>query len=438
VLSAVNPWLALEFFWHHDRHAFFVLGSVVLCVTGGEALYADMGHFGRHPIRVAWYLVVFPALVTSYFAQGALLLQRCGAGVESAGCQAALYNPFYAIVPPLLLYPMVVVAAVATVVASQALISGAFSLTQQAVQLGYVPRVQIRHTSAMTAGQIYVPVVNWALMVSCIAVVLAAGSSSRLAAAYGIAVTGTMSITSMLFYAVARERWGWSRLSAGGVTALFLTVDLAFFTANAVKFMQGGWFPIIAGIAIFTLMWTWKDGGRWRAEEFAKQRVRFEDFLVGLKVDPPLRVRGTAIFMTQDPEGTPPALLHHLKHNQVLHEQVVILTLQTANEPEVPRSERVEFVQLGYGFWRVIGRYGFMETPNVPDVLRAAAEVGLATTGRRSFFLGRETFVPGGRSGMARWRKRLFMFMVRNARSPAEFFGIPPNDVVELGAQIQM
>jgi KUP system potassium uptake protein len=438
VLAAINPLRAAEFFQHHDRHTFFVLGSVVLCVTGGEALYADMGHFGRRPIRVAWYTVVFPALLTSYFAQGALLLQRCGAGGDAAGCRTALENPFYGIVPAALLYPMVGVAAVATVVASQALISGAFSLTQQAVQLGYVPRVQIHHTSARAEGQIYVPFVNWTLMIACIAVVLAAGTSSRLAAAYGIAVTGTMTITSVLFYSVARERWGWPRMGAGLLTGAFLVVDLAFFGANVVKFSQGGWFPIVAGVAVFTLMWTWKDGGRWRSEEFGKQRVRFEDFLLGLKVDPPLRVRGTAIFMTQDPEGTPPALLHHLKHNQVLHEQVIILTFQTANVPEVPASERVEVIQLSHGFWRLIGRWGFMETPNVPQVLRLAAEAGLATTGRRSFFLGRETFVPGGRSGMARWRKRLFMFMVRNARSPAEFFGIPPNDVVELGAQIQM
>jgi KUP system potassium uptake protein len=397
-----------------------------------------MGHFGRHPIRVAWYAVVFPALVTSYFGQGALLLQRCGPGSDALACRAAMENPFYSIVPAGLVYPMVAVAAVATVVASQALISGAFSLTQQAVQLGYVPRVQIHHTSATTAGQIYVPVVNWGLMVACIAVVLAAGSSSKLAAAYGVAVTGTMSITSVLFYAVARQRWGWSRLRAGLLTAAFLAIDLAFFGANIVKVAQGGWFPIVAAIGVFTLMWTWKDGGRWRSQEFAKQGVRFEDFLVGLKIDPPTRVRGTAIFMTQDPAGTPPALLHHLKHNQVLHEQVVILTFETTNDPEVPADQRVRVIQLGHGFWRLIGRWGFMETPNVPEVLRLAAQAGLATTGRRSFFLGRETFVPGGRSGMARWRKRLFMFMVRNARSPAEFYGIPPNDVVELGAQIQM
>ncbi|HWP65462.1 MAG TPA: potassium transporter Kup [Candidatus Limnocylindria bacterium] len=438
VLAAVNPLRAVDFFLHHDRHAFFVLGSVVLCITGGEALYADMGHFGRTPIRVAWYVVVFPALVLSYFGQGALLLERCGADVDGDACRLALQNPFYALVPPVLLYPMVMVAAAATVVASQAMISGAFSLTQQAVQLGYVPRVQIRHTSAATQGQIYVPVVNWALMVGCIAVVLIAGSSSRLAAAYGIAVTGAMSITSVLFFAVARQRWGWSLLAATALAGAFLTVDLAFFTANIVKFAQGGWFPMIAGLGVFTLMWTWRDGGRWRAREFAKQRVPLEDFLLGLQVDPPQRVRGTAIFMTQDPEGTPPALLHQLKHNQVLHDHVVILTFKTVNEPEVAPRDRVQLTRLSQGFWRLIGRYGFMETPNVPEILRLAADAGLATTGRRSFFLGRETFVPGGRCRMARWRKRLFMFMVRNARSPAEFYGIPPNDVVELGAQIQM
>jgi len=437
VLSAVNPWHAIDFFRHHDRHAFFVLGSVVLCVTGGEALYADMGHFGREPIRRAWFAIVFPSLMISYFAQGALLLQRCGGGRTEA-CVLAMQNPFFGVVPPVLLYPMVVVATVATVVASQALISGAFSLTQQAVQLGYVPRVQIHHTSAETRGQIYVPVVNWALMVACIAVVLEAGTSSKLAAAYGIAVTGTMSITSVLFYAVARQRWGWSRLAAGSLTGLFLVIDLSFLGANLVKFSQGGWFPIVAGVGVFTLMWTWKDGGQWRSSEFGKQRVRFEDFLVGLKAEPPARVRGTAIFMTQDPEGTPPALLHHLKHNQVLHDQLVILTFQTTDSPEVPDDHRVKLVQLGHGFWRLIARYGFMETPNVPEVFRLAALSGLVTAGRRSFFLGRETFVPGGRSGMARWRKRLFMFMSRNARSPAEFFGIPPNDVVELGAQIQI
>jgi KUP system potassium uptake protein len=439
VLRAVSPWYALHFFVEHGRHGFLLLGAVVLCITGGEALYADMGHFGRQPIRVAWYAVVMPALLLNYFGQGAMLLARCQGAADSATCQASVDNPFYAILPDSLVYPMIIIATVATVVASQALISGAFSLTQQAVQLGFAPRVQIRHTSPTTEGQIYVPVVNWTLMVSCIALVLATASSSKLAAAYGIAVTGTMAITSVLFYAVARRRWRWPRWRAGALVGLFLAVDLAFFTANVAKFFHGGWFPIVMALGIFMLMSTWKLGGLWRSQEFQNTRVRFEDFLQGLKVAPPVRVKGTAVFMTQDREGTPPALLHHLKHNQVLHEQLVILTIETRAEPIVPRDRRIELVQLGHGFWRVLAYYGFMETPNVPEVMRQAAAAGLATVrGRTSYYLGRETFVPTGRSKIPRWRKALFVFMARNARSPTDFFGIPPNDVVELGAQIQI
>jgi KUP system potassium uptake protein len=439
VLAAASPWYAVRFFREHGAHGFLLLGSVVLCITGGEALYADMGHFGRRPIRAAWYTVVMPALLLNYFGQGAMLLARCVGSDGTAACQIGVDNPFYAILPESLLLPMVAVATVATVVASQALISGAFSLTQQAVQLGFAPRVHIQHTSATTEGQIYVPVVNWALMISCIALVLATGDSSKLAAAYGIAVTGTMAITSILFYAVARRRWHWPRWKAGALVAVFLVVDLAFFTANLAKFFHGGWFPIVAALGIFVLMSTWKLGGLWRSQEFQKTRVRFEDFLLGLKADPPHRIKGTAVFMTQDREGTPPALLHHLKHNQVLHEQLVILTIETRAEPMVPRERRIEIIQLGHGFWRVLAYYGFMETPNVPDIMRMAAASGLATVrGRTSFFLGRETFVPSGRSRIPRWRKALFVFMARNARSPTDFYGIPPNDVVELGAQIQI
>jgi len=334
---------------------------------------------------------------------------------------------------------MVLIATVATVVASQALISGAFSLTQQAVQLGFVPRVKIVHTSATTEGQIYVPVVNALLMAACVALVAVAGSSSKLAAAYGIAVTGTMSITSMLFYAVARQRWGWSVLRAGSLVTVFLAVDLAFFGANLAKILHGGWFPMLAAVGVFTMMTTWKLGALWRARELAKVRMRFEDFFASIKLDPPARVKGTAVFMTQDPDGTPPALFHQLKHNQVLHEQVIILTIVTSNEPAVPPTQRVQISQLGRGFWRVIGRYGFMETPNVPEVMRRAAGEGLETfRGRTSYFLGRETFVSTGRSEIPAWRRALFMLMARNARSPTEFFKIPPNEVVELGAQIEV
>jgi KUP system potassium uptake protein len=440
ILAALVPTHAVAFLLAHGFAGFLVLGSVVLCITGGEALYADMGHFGRRPIRLAWYAVVFPALVLNYFGQGALLLTSChdvtGLGVA---CQRAVEGPFYAMVPEALLYPMIVIATVATVVASQALISGAFSLTQQAVQLGFVPRINVVHTSATTEGQIFVPAVNAALMLACIAIVIVAGSSSRLAAAYGIAVTGTMSITSVLFYVVARRQWHWSAARAGALVGLFLAVDLAFFGSNLAKIFHGGWFPMIAALAIFSVMTTWRMGSRWRMRELAKVRMRFDQFFASLKLDPPVRVRGTAVFMTQDPEGTPPALLHQLKHNQVLHEQVVLLTIITANEPLVPPAERAEVVQLSGGFWRVIARYGFMETPNVPEVMRCAAAQGLAVyRGRTSYFLGRETFVATGRSTLPGWRRGLFMFLARNARSPTEFFGIPPNEVVELGAQIEV
>ncbi len=440
VFAALVPTHAVGFLFGHGFHGFLVLGSVVLCITGGEALYADMGHFGRRPIRLAWYAVVFPALFLNYFGQGALLLTSChDAGGVGAACQRAIEGPFYALVPPALLYPMIAIATVATVVASQALISGAFSLTQQAVQLGFMPRLNVIHTSAMTEGQIFVPAVNGALMLACIAVVIVAGSSSRLAAAYGIAVTGTMSITSVLFYVVARRQWHWSPAVAGTLVGLFLAVDLAFFGSNLAKIFHGGWFPMVAALMIFSVMTTWRLGARWRMRELAKVRMRFDQFFASMKLDPPVRVRGTAVFMTQDPEGTPPALLHQLKHNQVLHEQVVLLTIVTANEPFVPPAGRVEVVQLSAGFWRVIARYGFMETPNVPEVMRAAAAEGLAVyRGRTSYFLGRETFIATGRSSLPGWRRALFMFLARNARSPTEFFGIPPNEVVELGAQIEV
>jgi len=439
VLAAANPAHALTFLATHGTIGFLLLGSVVLCITGGEALYADMGHFGPGPIRLAWYGVVMPALLLNYFGQGALLLQTCGAGAETGTCQTVAASPFYALVPEWFLVPMIGIATVATVVASQALISGAFSLTQQAVQLGLVPRVKIVHTSTTTQGQIYVPVVNGMLMVACIALVAIAGSSSNLAAAYGIAVTGTMSITSLLFYAVARRCWGWTRLSAGGLVALFLLVDLAFFGANLAKVFHGGWFPLIAAAGVFAVMSTWKYGAAWRARELAKTRIRFEDLLESLKLDPPARVRGTAVFMTQDPEGTPPAMLHQLKHNQVLHEQTIILTIRATGTPAVPPAERVEVIQLGHGFWRIIASYGFMETPQVPEVMQRAAELGLQTQrGRTSYFLGRETFVSTGRSELPAWRRILFLFLARNARSPTEYFSIPPNEVVELGAQLEV
>ncbi|MCC6850027.1 MAG: potassium transporter Kup [Deltaproteobacteria bacterium] len=441
VLLALDPSHAASFLFTHGYHGFLVLGAVVLCITGGEALYADMGHFGRTPIRVAWYTIVLPALLLNYLGQGALLIHSCDGpeGLAAAACRAAAARPFYELVPSMLLYPMVLIATIATVVASQALISGAFSLTQQAVQLGFLPRVQIIHTSATTKGQIFVPSANGALALACIAVVMFAGSSSKLAAAYGIAVTGTMAVTSILFYAVARSHWGWSRPRAGSIVALFLAVDLAFFGANLAKIFHGGWFPMVAALGVFSIMTTWRMGARWRYRELSKVRIKFEDFFTSLKLQPPPRVKGTAVFMTQDAEGTPMALLHQLKHNQVLHEQVVLLTILTLNEPTVPDDRRVQVAQLHAGFWRVIARYGFMETPNVPEVMKLAASQGLAIyRGRTSYFLGRETFIPTGRSDMPRWRRVIFAFLAKNARSPTEFFGIPANEVVELGAQIEI
>jgi KUP system potassium uptake protein len=429
VLFAINPFYAFSFLGHHGRAGFFILGSVVLCITGGEALYADMGHFGRHPIRIAWYAVVFPALLLNYFGQGALLLSK-----------GALKHTFYGMVDGWLRYPLVVVATVATVIASQALISGAYSLTQQAVQLGYWPRMAIRHTSGITEGQIYIPEINWALAVSCVVLVLQFRQSGSLAAAYGIAVTGTMSITSILFFLVARQRWGWSFPAAAALTGAFLVIDLGFFSANIIKIEEGGWVPLAMAGVVFTIMTTWKQGRAALYKAIVAQTLPMDLFLDDLAITKPVRVPGSAVFMTSNPDAAPPVLLHHYKHNKVLHEKVVCLSISTRHSPEVPPAERIEMMRdRGNGFYQVLIHYGFMQTPSMTEIFERLAEHGLLLrVDETSFYLGRETLVITHARGMARWRKMLFAFLSRNARPATAFFQIPPNRVVELGTQVEL
>jgi KUP system potassium uptake protein len=429
VLEAVNPVYAVKFFVTNKLHGFLVLGSVVLCITGGEALYADMGHFGKAPIRIAWYAVVFPALLLNYGGQAAYLLERGGEG-----------HPFFGLVEGWMRFPLVAIATCAAVIASQALISGSFSLARAAVQLGFFPRVSIVHTSGMSEGQIYVPEVNWGLLAACVALVLGFGSSSKLAAAYGIAVTGTMSITSILFFSVARKRWGWGFFPAASLVGLFLIVDLSFFSANVPKISSGGWVPLAIGAVVFTVMTTWRQGRRLLAQSFLAQTLPLDAFMASIEIEKPHRVQGTAVFMTSNPNGAPPVLLHHFKHNKTLHQQVLLLSISTEHVPEVPRGERIANLKdLGDGFYQVRAAYGFMQTPNVLELMDLCAEKGLETrTTDTSFFLGRETLLITHKRGMARWRKMLFTFMSRNARPANLFFSIPPNRVVELGTQIEL
>jgi len=428
VLEALNPYHAVRFFLIHKGHGFAVLGGVVLAITGCEALYADMGHFGARPIRIAWYTVVFPALLLNYFGQGAYLLQN-----------GYVEKPFFALVPEPLLYPMVILAGAAAVVASQAMISGAFSLTRQAVQLGYFPRVTIIHTSSKNEGQIYIPEVNQALAIACVLLVFAFKESDALAAAYGIAVTGTMTITSTVYYFVVTRRWGWSKWRAIPLVALFLFFDLTFFGANLLKFFEGGFFPIVVGVSIFALMTTWKRGRQLLGERFAQTIVPLGNLLEDFEANPPHRVRGTAVFMSGASEGTPPVLLHHLKHNQILHRQVVLLSILPADQPTVPKSERLEVIEAGQGFFRLIAKSGFMETPNVPQLLLMAREHGLVCEpSTTSYYLGRETLLTSGKSHMSGWRKALFAFVSRNALPATSYFGLPPGRVVELGMQVDL
>ena len=429
VLGAALPTHAVRFFAQHHWYGVLVLGSVFLVVTGGEALYADMGHFGTRPIRTAWFSLVLPALLLNYFGQGALLL----------GNPTAAQNPFYLLAPSWGLYPMIVLATAAAIIASQAVISGAFSLSRQAVQLGFSPRLTIEHTSSEEVGQIYVPEVNWALALATIALVLGFQSASNLAGAYGVAVTSTMVITTLLLYVVAREQWHWSLVAAGLLAAFFLSFDLAFFGANLVKIPHGGWFPLAVAAVVYTLMATWQRGRELLYGRLRERAVPLDILLGDIKADPPIRVPGTAEFMTPNPGATPPALVHNLTHNKMLHEQVVFLTVLTEEVPIVPPEDRVRAEDVGDGFYWVTARYGFMQDPSVPDILERVGAFGLevrleATT----FFLGRETLLATERPGMARWREALFSFMSRNALRATAFFKIPPDQVFEVGVQVEM
>jgi KUP system potassium uptake protein len=429
ILNALNPLHGFHFFTRHGIGGFVVLGAVVLAVTGTEALYADMGHFGRRPIRLAWFVMVFPALLLNYFGQGALLLQD----------PTAAENPFYLLAPRVLLYPMIALATGAAVIASQALISGAFSITQQCIQLGYCPRMSIVHTSHTEHGQIYIPSVNRALMVGCLLIVFGFRSTTALGAAYGIAVTGSMAITTILFATLARTRWEWSWPQVIGLAAAFLVVDLSFFGSNAIKVAAGGWVPLAIGVMVFTLMTTWNRGRKIVQKLLVKGSLPIELFLADVAKRKPYRAPGTAVFMTSNPEGAPLVLLHHLKHNKVLHEHVILLSILSANVPEIPNAERLTTSELGEGFSRVIGRYGFMEKVNVPEVLALAREAGVPNDPRdTTYYLGRERLFPSGRSPLARWRKKLYIFLSQNSGTVTEYFSIPPNRVVELGAQLEM
>ncbi|NVB84387.1 MAG: potassium transporter Kup [Kofleriaceae bacterium] len=430
VLKALSPHYGAMFLATHGMQGYLLLGSVVLCITGCEALYADMGHYGRTPIRLAWSTVVFPGLLLNYFGQGALYLHE-GANVS---------NAFYDLVSgtPLLI-PMVILATMAAIIASQALISGAFSLTNQAVQLGFLPRVKVVHTSSKAEGQIYIPEINWILMVACLALVFAFGTSTKLAAAYGIAVTGTMSITSFLFFRICRVNWGWSMGAALGLYIPLMLIDYSFFSANFVKLADGGWFPLAVGLGLFAIMTTWWRGRFELSKILEGGTIADEMFLADIGMTPLPRVSGTAVFMSSGTDGMPNVLLHHVKHNKVLHKQVVLLSIVTQNVPFVTGNKSLDVRELSHGFYRVVARVGFMQQPNVPKILARCEKHNLVVnTSDTTYYLGRQTLLTSGKSGVARWRKLLFSFLARNARPPTAFFNLPPNRVVELGLQIEL
>jgi len=429
VLYALNPLEGLSFFWHNGFHGFLALGGVVLAITGAEALYADMGHFGRRPIRIDWFGLVSFALVLNYFGQGALLLND----------PAAVDNPFYHLVPDALQLPMLVLACVATIIASQAVITGAFSMTREAIQLGYSPRMDIKHTSQQMHGEIYLPWVNRALFVGVIGAVVGFRSSDNLGAAYGVAVTGTMLITSLLALVVQRRLWGWNAWIVAGLGIVGLSIDTTLFGANAVKIAEGGWFPLVLGLVAFIVMTTWRKGRDLVLRELKTSSIALAPFVESVTTHPPLRVPGTAIFLTANVHGVPSAMLHNLKHNKVLHERNILLTVETLDAPTAQYGERTEITALGHEFYRLILRFGFAESPNIPQALQSCEAKGLGFDMMdTTFFLSRESIIATDRPGMPLWRDKLFVFLVRNASSATAFFRIPGNRLIELGTQVEI
>lgn len=425
VLAAVSPHHAVRFFQENRVSGAIVLGSVVLVITGGEALYADLGHFGKKPIRVVWFGLVWPALLLNYFGQGALIIDNA----------EAAKTPFFSLAPGWALLPLIALSTIATVIASQAMISGVYSLTRSAAMLGFLPRVNILHTSAHERGQIYVPVVNWLVMLAAIALVLGFGSSSKLAAAYGIAVTMTMAVTTVLAFFLTRFAWGFSLPRSLAITALFLVPELCFVGANLTKVPHGGWFPLVLGAGLFAVMTTWKRGRAILSQRFQEKLLPLSDFYEIMHVELPARVPGTAVFMTSA-DGTPPAMLHNFLHNRVVHQKIVLLTIVTSDEARVAETERCTIQELEQGFVRVVARYGFMERPDVPRLLLTNHLI--KSVEHTTFFLGRETMIATARPGMARWRVHLFSFLARNALPATRFFNIPPDRVMEIGAQIEL
>jgi KUP system potassium uptake protein len=430
VLQALNPTYGVLFFLAHGWHAFIALGAVVLALTGAEALYADMGHFGKRPIQLAWFSMILPVLTLNYFGQGALILRE----------PASIQNPFYLLAPEWAMYPMIGLATAASVIASQAVISGAFSITSQAMQLDYIPLMQRIHTSTQTRGQIYVPAMNHMLFVLVICTVLGFGSSVNLAAAYGLAVTGTMMITTLLAMIVALDSWRWSPLWTGLLVTLFLIVDSAFLGANLLKIPQGGWFPLVVGAILFFMMFTWRRGRKILADYLQKGSISLTEFIANLTSFPPLaRVHGTAVYMTARYLSIPHALQVNFEHNQALHERIVLLTISTADIPTIPDQERIDIDQMNQGFYRITAHYGFMETPNVPQILSLCKLKNLDINPQSaSFFIGRETLIPSNKPDLNPLQEKIFLLMFRNASSPIQYFKVPPERVVELGMQFEI